>query len=221
MRETESPFILFVTTVMSHLTMLPMPYFFYKRGYVMEFSVSIFALLMSFMYHSAESFGTPLFLTEKEWHRLDNIGVISVMGMWDVHLCCISNVFVDMCCKSFCVFFTLVMQQKHPWDVRFTITPVLLFGVFPVVKYCFMERRLPQVNIRYLLFGTFFCSFAIPFFFLGLNDREDPYRMFHGGWHFFMGIGAFFLWVMVKHPTAHGATMRPSNSIALKGDVVL
>lgn len=221
MREGESPFILFVTTVLSHLTMLPMPYFFYKRGYVMELCGALFALLVSFMYHSAESFDTSLFLTEKEWHRLDNIGIVSMMGIWDVYLCCFTNPFVDMCCKCFCIFFTLIMQQKHPWDVRFTVAPIILFSIFPISKYCFVEQRLPVVNVRYLLTGIFFACFAIPFFILGLNDREDPYRMYHGGWHFFMGIGSFFLWLMVKHPSSYGGALRPQNSISLKGDAAL
>jgi predicted membrane channel-forming protein YqfA (hemolysin III family) len=221
MREDESHVVLFITTVLSHLTMLPMPFFFYRRGYVMEFCGSLFALLASFMYHSAESCGTPLLLTEKEWHRLDNIGIVSIIGMWDVYLCCFTNTFVDTCCKCFCVFFTLIIQQKHPWDVRFTATPIILFSVFPIVKYCFLERRLPPVNVRYLLFGIFFASFAVPFFILGLNDSEDPYRMYHGGWHFFMGIGSFFLWLMVKHPSSHGGAMRSQSSIVLKGDAIL
>lgn len=221
MRGKESHFILFVTTVMSHLTMLPMPFFFYRRGYVIEFCGSLFALLVSFMYHSAESFETSLFLTQKEWHRLDNIGIVSILGMWDVYLCCIQNPFIDMSCKCFCIFSTLIIQQKHPWDVRFTVTPIILFSIFPIVKYCFIERRLPPVNVRYLLIGGFFASFAIPFFVLGLNDDEDPYRMYHGGWHFFMGLGAFFLWIMVKHPSVHGFAPRQQNSIALRGDAVL
>ncbi|KPA73125.1 hypothetical protein ABB37_10105 [Leptomonas pyrrhocoris] len=221
MRQGESHWILFTTTVLSHLTMLPMPYFFYRRGYVFEFCVSLFALLVSFLYHSSESFGTALFLTEKEWHRLDNIGVVSIMGMWDVYLCCLQNTFVDTCCKCFCVFLTLVLQQKHPWDVRFTMAPIILFSVFPIVKYCFIERRLPPVNVRQLFLGIAFACVAIPFFILGLNDHADPYRVYHGGWHFFMGIGSFFLWVMVRHPSAPCGHTRLQNTISLKGDAVL
>ncbi|KPI83284.1 hypothetical protein ABL78_7681 [Leptomonas seymouri] len=188
---------------------------------MIEFCGSLYALLVSFMYHSAESFDTSLFLTEKEWHRLDNIGVVSIVGMWDVYLCCLENTFVDTCCKCFCIFFTLILQQKHPWDVRFTVTPIILFSIFPIVKYCFIEHRLPPVNVRHLLYGVFFACVAIAFFVAGLNECEDPYRMCHGAWHFFMGIASFFMWVMVDHPSGYCGLVRMRYSISLKGDVAL
>ncbi|KAG5508126.1 hypothetical protein JKF63_05378 [Porcisia hertigi] len=204
MRQEESPAILFVTTVLSHLTMVPMPYFFYKRNYIFEFCCSLFGLLVSFMYHTTESFNTTIFLSDMQWHRLDNIGIISLMGIWDVYLCCFQNPFVEMSCKCFCIFFTLIVQEKHPWDVRFTVAPILLFNLFPVVKHCIIDKRFPLVDRRQLIIGSIFLGLGIFFFALGLNDSADPYRMYHGAWHFFIGLGGFFFWSMIKNPGCTG-----------------
>ncbi|KAG5481459.1 hypothetical protein LSCM1_05468 [Leishmania martiniquensis] len=221
MREGESPAILFIMTVLSHLTLLPTPYVFYKRQYVFELCCSIFGLVVSFMYHTTESFNTPIFLSEMQWHRLDNIGAISMMGIWQVYLCCFQNPFVEMCCKCFCIFFTLIVQQKHPWDVRFTIAPVLCFSLFPVVKHCFIDHRIPSVCIRRLALGSLLFSIALVFFFLGLDDRADKYRMCHSAWHFFCGLAFFFFWVMVKTPGCTGNYGRHRHELAARGDILL
>ncbi|KAK7198950.1 hypothetical protein NESM_000862200 [Novymonas esmeraldas] len=221
MRENESAVVLFITTVLSHLTMLPTPYLLYKRHYIFEFCCAVFGLLASLMYHSAESFGTSIFLTELEWHRLDNVGIIAMMGLWYVYLCCFQSPVVDMSCKCFCVFFTLVAQQKHPWDVRFTVAPILLFSLFPVVKHCLVDRRVPPLHLRHLGWGVFFVAFAVPCFVLGLNDHADPYRVYHGAWHFFGGLSSAFFWVMVKSPGCTGSYGRPQPGITLRGDAAL
>ncbi|KAG5482099.1 hypothetical protein CUR178_05956 [Leishmania enriettii] len=221
MRQGESPAILFITTVLSHLTMLPTPYFFYKRNYLFELCCATFALLVSFMYHTTESFNTHLVLTEMEWHRLDNIGAISMMGLWQVYICCFQTPLVEMSCKCFCIFFTLIVQQKHPWDMRFTLSPILLFSLFPIVKHCFIEQRLPAICVRQLAWGSFFFSFALVFFVLGLDDDADRYRMYHGAWHFFAGLAFFFFWVMVKTPGCTGNYGRQRHDPAARGDTLL
>ena len=48
--------------------------------------------------------------------------------------------------------------------------------------------------------GTSLC--AVPFFVLGLDDANDPYRMFHGLWHIFVGGASYYLWQTVRCPVA-------------------
>ncbi|CBZ25352.1 conserved hypothetical protein [Leishmania mexicana MHOM/GT/2001/U1103] len=221
MRVNESPAILFITTVLSHIALLPTLHFFYRRKYIFELCCASFGFLASFMYHTTESFGTSIFLSEVAWHRLDNVGVISILGIWCVYLCCFQNPCVDMSCKCFCIFFTLVVQQKHPWDVRLTISPILFFTLFPVVKHCFIEQRIPPFCARQLACGVFLFFFATIFFFLGLDSRADRYRMYHGAWHFFGGLSSFFLWEMVKTPGCTGNYAVQRREYTLRGDTMV
>ncbi|CAJ1021411.1 putative Protein (DUF3522) [Leishmania utingensis] len=221
MRHGESPAILFIMTVLSHLTMLPTPYFFYRRNYIFEFCCAVFGLLASFMYHTTESFGTAIFLTEIEWHRLDNVGVISMMGIWYVYLCCFQNPFVDMSCKCFCVFFTLVVQQKNPWDIRLTVSPILLFSLFPIVKHCLVEQRPPSISRKHLAYGLLCFCIGIIFFILGLNEHADRYRLYHSAWHFFAGLSAFFFWVMVKAPGCTGSYGHHRHDFVVRGGAIM
>lgn len=47
----------------------------------------MFTMITSFLYHTVESIGRyRLFLSEYEWHRLDNIGAIKCMVMLYIHL---------------------------------------------------------------------------------------------------------------------------------------
>lgn len=220
MRKGESSFLLFLTTVMSHLTMLPTLHFLYKRHYIFELCAVGFCLLTSFMYHTAESFNTTFFLSEMEWHRLDNIGIISMLGVWNVYACCLQNPVAEMVAKCCCVIITLIFQQKHPWDVRFTVAPLLLFSFFPVTHYCLLERRLPVLNMRNFATCIAMAALGVTFFVLGLDDASDPYRIFHGLWHFFGGLASFFSWSMVRHP---GCTAWWTRSVgfSVKGDSLL
>lgn len=51
-----------------------------------------------------------------------------------------------------------------------------------------------------MTFGFIFFGVAIAFFTRGLDDQTDPYRFFHGCWHMFVGISAYFFWNAVTGP---------------------
>lgn len=221
MRPGENPFVLFLTTVVSHITMISTPYLFYKRHYVYELCAATFGLIASLMYHTCDSFDVTIILSEKQWHRLDNVGIISMMGVWYVFVCCFTDPIVERACKYCTLLITIVFQQLHPWDVRFTAIPIMLFGLLPVVQYCFVLRRLPSLNLRYFLIGAGCVLLALPFFVLGLNDAEDPYRVYHGLWHFFGGLSSICFWLMIRSPGVTGQLARPTPMMAVKGDALL
>ena len=43
---------------------------------------------------------------------------------------------------------------------------------------------------------------ALPFFVAGLDDDNDPFRVFHGMWHLTGGFASLYLWRVVKYPGA-------------------
>lgn len=205
----ESHVILFITTVLSHVTMLPTLHYLFKRRYIFELCTMGFSLASSFMYHTCESFNVTIILTEKQWHRLDNMGIITMMGVWYTYLASFPDPTVEMVCKYSAVFIAIISQQQHPWDVRFTVAPILLFGLQPVVQHCLIYRRPPRVHRRPFAIGVLCVLLALPFFVLGLDDEHDPYRVLHGLWHFFGGLAMLHAWMSVANPTAQSAPAAP------------
>ncbi|KAH9599382.1 NGX6/PGAP6/MYMK [Trypanosoma melophagium] len=218
MRE-EEPWALFATTVVSHLPMLPTAYLFFRRKYVYEACISVFGITSSLMYHSCQSFRIKIFLDELGWHRLDNIAVIAAVGMWLVFICCFRDPVVERVTKYFTLLITIILQAKNPWDITYTYIPILIFACLPLYV-CVISGRPPVVERRYLVIGTFFMLIAFPFFAAGLNDSQDPYRVFHSLWHLLGAISSYYLWLMVKVPGATGAYSK-GGFISIRGDSLL
>ncbi|ORC87850.1 uncharacterized protein TM35_000202590 [Trypanosoma theileri] len=218
MRE-EEPWALFTTTVVSHLPMLPTVYLFFRRRYVYEACIAVFGLTSSLMYHTCQSFDTEIFLDELGWHRLDNIAVITGVGMWLIFICCFKDPMVERIAKYFTLLFTIVVQAKDPWNIQYTYLPIIVYTCVPFYV-CVIKKRPPVVERKYLLIGTFFMLIALPFFVAGLNDAEDPYRIFHGLWHLIGAISSYFLWIMVKYPGATGVLSKGAL-ISIRGDSLL
>lgn len=124
--------------------------------------------------------------------------MIAVMGTWFVFISNIRNPLLEMCYKYTTLFLTIILQQPHPWDIRFTVTPILLFSLIPTIQHCFLQRSLPAVHGKYFFYGTIFTLLAMPFFILGMDDKHDPYRVYHGLWHCCGGFASLFYWLMMK-----------------------
>ncbi|ESL05509.1 hypothetical protein TRSC58_06840 [Trypanosoma rangeli SC58] len=97
--------------------------------------------------------------------------------------------------------------------------PFLFMRVFRLSCFC-MIGRFPVVDYRHLFAAALFMGLAVPFFIAGLNDAEDPCRIYHGLWHLFVGIASYFMWLMVKTPGATGPYPK-MGSIAHHRDAVL
>ncbi|RNF21422.1 uncharacterized protein Tco025E_03472 [Trypanosoma conorhini] len=215
----EPAWALFATTVVSHLPMIPTAYLFWKRRYVYEMCIATFGLASSLLYHTCQSFDATMFLDELGWHRLDNIAVLAGMGMWFVFICTFKNPVVERSAKYFTLLASVLIEEKDPWNVAYTVAPIVLFACIPLAVFLY-SRRLPAVEYRHLVTAAVFMGFAVPFFIAGLDDAEDPCRIYHGLWHLLGGIASYFMWLMVKTPGATGPYPKAS-SLAVRGDALL
>jgi hypothetical protein len=201
--------IIFLTTVVSHASMLLPIWQFHQRRWTYELFVAIFTLMTSFMYHFCQAFHAEIYLTELKWHRLDNICSLTCFGMFFVHISCIRNPLVDQVLRIATFLFSVLMQEKAPWDINYTAGPILLFLLCPVIVHGFIHRELPPWDYRECVIGFGLLGLAIFFFILGLDDDNDRYRIFHGLWHFFVGFASLHNWRIVKthpqHPSGFGA----------------
>ena len=205
----DDDFIVFLTTVVSHGAIVPALIQLYRRRWTYEFVISVFAVFTSFMYHFCQAFHTELYLTELQWHRLDNIGAISCFGLIFIHFCCFKRPEVDLGMKYFSLLLAILCQERYPWRIEFTVVPIAFFIAMPLVVHGLYHRARPPWDMKELAVGLMSLVVAIPFFVLGLDDDHDPFRVFHGMWHLMGGLAALHMWRVVKHHPSHPDREKP------------
>jgi len=181
-----------------------------KRHLIFETILTVFTLSTSFIYHFCDSmdykdrgpnssFSQGVWLGEGVWHRLDNVGSILCFIVLLIHFTNYKNNVYAQINKFVAVWIVILCQEKAPWNLKFTIYPIL-FQVLILVFKSVVVGKLPTVNPYFLKRALFWQSVGFFFFYLGLDERRDPYRLFHGCWHTFTGIATIYHWqIIVSH----------------------
>ena len=205
---------IFLTNVLSHACMVLTIAQFVRWRWSFEASIGVFTWTVSFMYHLTQVFGKFFFLDELQWHWLDNVGAISSFGIWLTYMGCIRDPTIHQCMQFAFVLFAVFIQVPHPWEEEYTFGPVLAGIMIPLVTFAMRAHHasgsllhraqvaLRVYNGREAAIGFSLLVVAVFFFALGLNDKSDPYRVFHGLWHVFAGFAALRLWRIVRTPIA-------------------
>jgi hypothetical protein len=147
------------------------------------------ATFTSAMYHLCEVLDAEIYLHELKWHRLDNVFAIAGISIWMLH--------VSGCGYARkAVYMTLVVailcQERDPWNITFTIAPILLFDVVVVVlKVWYWGRVRVTYNWRRLGASLAILAIGSYFFFKGLNEFEDYLRLNHGIWHMMAALSSY------------------------------
>ena len=199
-RPEDPRWAVFITCVVSHLPMVFTVVLLIRRQMRYECMVGCFAVVVSFMYHTCECFQSKLFLSELRWHRLDNIGEITSLGCSCLHLACFESRAVLEYVQPAVLFIVIILQEAAPWDVRYTVVPVCACMATPIVSQMLNQRRRQGIYLRRLLVGVGACAVGVVFFAIGLDDGNDPFRMFHGLFHICMGIAVFFFFYSLRRP---------------------
>ena len=207
-----------------------------RQGRDFEAFAALFTMLTSFMYHLCDSIQRRLWMNAGQWHRLDNIGSILAFSCWFIFLASFRNPrtaarikYAAACfavsLPSFflsanqlpadCVFrlvflaVVLLCQEYGPWDERFTVGPILAAATIFVVRIVFFRDAMQHVVWRPhpLRMGLGCLVLAVLCFARGLDDATDPFRIFHGGWHFFGGVASYYLWQVKKRTGARRSSV--------------
>jgi hypothetical protein len=202
---------LFLSCSMSHVACLPSVFQLMRRRWMFETYVCTCALIASFMYHTCEALGTSFFLNEGRWHRLDNIGVLSCFGVYFTYLCNFRNIYTEQFVKYSTVALAIVAQEKDPWNELYTFGPMAVFIGIPLFVHGCVRRKVPAFDVKSAVLGFGLLVAAVPFFLAGLDDGNDPYRMYHGLWHVVSGAASFFMWRVVVTPQAIDFNSRRSG----------
>ncbi|AAZ12681.1 hypothetical protein, conserved [Trypanosoma brucei gambiense DAL972] len=190
-------------SVISHVTFLPTVHHFFKQRYVYEAAMGIFGMTASLMYHICQVLNAEIILDEAGWHRVDNILVVSFLGAWSVYMCAFRDLFTERCSKYCLLMMCVLFQARGAWKAVNTIVPVFICIGFPICVYAY-RWRLPSVFPNRLFGFALVMAVAVIFFIKGLDDENDPYKMYHSLWHFFCGIASYLMWTLLKVPGVTG-----------------
>ncbi|CAD8133704.1 unnamed protein product [Paramecium octaurelia] len=181
-------------TGLSNFATVPALYVVKKQNMIYQFYIGIFTLLTSFMYHTLESFDCSYFIIEEGgWHRLDNIGSITCFQMLFTQLSDFQNLEFETILNYFGLLVTMICQAKSPWDLNYTIGPILLQALICLLVIL-KRKRLPKLIKAKLQKGFIVSLFAALFFTLSQDEFKDYLRFYHGMWHVCVGVFSFYMW---------------------------
>eukprot|EP01127_Copromyxa_protea_P000679 TRINITY_DN10583_c0_g1_i1.p1 TRINITY_DN10583_c0_g1~~TRINITY_DN10583_c0_g1_i1.p1 ORF type:complete len:208 (-),score=13.48 TRINITY_DN10583_c0_g1_i1:33-623(-) len=184
-----------IAVVLTNLSFLPVAVLSWKRRNYVLFVIFVMTFITSLMYHFAETldrrakfFG----MTPGNWHRIDNICAILTFQVLAVDYARIKYSNVREGVRWALLMICLWCQEKGPWDVVYTIIPIVFSFIVMLFNWFFVLKTIPPVGPRFWM-GTSFGLVALFFFYQGLDDDNDWIRLNHGLWHFFAGCSIFSL----------------------------
>jgi hypothetical protein len=189
--------VTFCFEVLTDIAFLPplMIMWRYRRHF--ELYVGIFQLVTGFLYNFCNALNVNVFLTELQWHGLNNILTTTYFLLLLIHLQANSNPTVDIVLRYAAFTAVWIAQIKDEyWNPYYTAIVVLAFCLMPVCKFG-GAMRLPPYDFDKLFRGFFAgCASAVCFL-AGLDDSVDPYRIFHGLSQMLVGLALYYLWQLV------------------------
>ena len=213
-RNDESCFVWIGVTAVTNLAALPSIRMLFRQGLYYEGVLSIFTMVTSFLYHFADSIDRSIWgMSAGQWHRLDNIGSIGMFGAWLIYLMGLPGTRTSddhgfralgsgsgppwhAIANYGFLMVVLVLQEKSPWDNRYTFGPLGALLCLLVVRVVCTGGRLMRErwHLQRLGVGVGLLGIGLFAFVKGLDDDKDTYRLFHGLWHMMVSISALFLW---------------------------
>jgi len=186
--------LMLLITALTNFGGIPVTVYLYRMERFFEAFISCFTVLTSFMYHASDSLDTSkLFLTELQWHQLDNIGSITCFMIVFVHLMDNKDWKLDLQLYLGCFTIAIFTQVKDPWNLFYTLVPIFM-GVLVFLLTLIFRKRKPEINTLALGKSIFFVMIAAFCFGRGLNEFQDYLRIFHGFWHLNIYIANFYFW---------------------------
>lgn len=203
--DSDDPYIGTIITIVSLSAGLPAVKAVYDQRRYFDAAIGIILFISSIMYHLSDTWNTnALFLDELKWHKLDNIGILTFFATTTINLADFEHANTNEIWRWICFFFVLVVQEKDPWDLTWTVVPLVFFSLLPPAKFLWnyfvhgASLKPKYVWKHFWLGATFLIGLGGPCFVLGLDDENDPFRIFHFLWHFFGAFASYYLNTSVK-----------------------
>lgn len=192
--------LMVLITGVTNFAGIPAVIMLFRTQRIFEGFLALFTVFTSFMYHAMESISAErIFLNEGEWHRLDNVGSITCFMMLFVHLMDFQDEKLDLKLYMTAFIITILAQEKDPWNLNYTIVPIVSYLVLFLLVLIFRKRK-PMINHRTHLKSLLWMVIAVFNFSQGLDEYKDHLRFFHGMWHMCVGISSFYFWQIKLAP---------------------
>ena len=188
-------------------THLPFLFVIYNRWKVKDlhfFTISLFTLICSFLYHWSDVENTMIYyktpnyqviqllgMNPGQWHRLDNVFAILSFQALIIKLMDIENKEFDNLIKWLGLGITVFFQEKGPWKVINTIIPIAL-ALAILIILMLLRLKLPKLERGKSLLAIGCLLIAFVFFALGLDEGRDYLRVNHGMWHLFSVVSGYY-----------------------------
>lgn len=185
-------FIMALFTILTLTASIP-PIFtlFSSKSTRMEAFILFMATFSAFFYHLSEVINAPILLDEWQWHRLDNIFVITCIGLAFLKLLGLellrwpNQVFLGI---------STISQILDPWNFSYTLVPIISFGIISIVlRILTYSKYEVKYSIYNLLMYFGILGFGASYMIEGLNEYEDYLRHKHALWHLFSGLSIKYL----------------------------
>lgn len=188
----------------TNLAMVPTMILAFRRGFYFDSIVGAMAMLTSSAYHVCQSLRVNfLGFNEGRYHHMDNVFAI-------LALCSVIVSFAQFppqnaakeVLNTLAVCAAIVSQLMSPWDVKYTIVPLVGMGliVIPIAVRRSGQSRRDERSGR---LAVVCLAFAIICFVKGLDDHTDWLRLWHGAWHVFIGGVSYFTFNCNYPPKGH------------------
>jgi hypothetical protein len=170
------------------------------------------SIATSLLYHICEIYDCTLFLSELQWHRLDNVFAITSFELIFLHAC--GSMLPENEGLKWTAFLTaLLLQEKDPWNVTYTVAPCIMFLLLAVgIRYYFRASRRVQYDRRNMTIAIVPFSAGLFFFYLGLDDANDYLRIFHCCWHVCASLFGYYCFISVTVSATEGKAHREDGT---------
>ena len=181
----------------SNLGAIPIIMLLIKRRDDFEIFLAFLTLIASLMYHFCDGLDINLYMTELEWHLLDNIGSIC-------SVCCLMIAVSNMSEKlkhklRFLVLLVVILMQfSDPWNIVNTIIPPVIFLlIFIYTRYNDFSMKIKTENKRKIknlyIKGIIVLPIAFFCFVFGLDEDKDYMRIHHSLWHILVSYSTYYI----------------------------
>eukprot|EP00386_Alphamonas_edax_P012234 GDKI01038287.1.p1 GENE.GDKI01038287.1~~GDKI01038287.1.p1 ORF type:complete len:261 (-),score=35.41 GDKI01038287.1:336-1118(-) len=178
----------------TNICMLPSIIRSYQSGYTFEATIGIFTMITSSIYHFTQTLEcTFLGVDEGKWHQMDNVFALCNFCFVVAEIAPVRTRVGRELWHSVCVGVIVIAQIMKPWDVRYTIGPLLAAALFSLCHFIYLARKdkRPKFDTWQSVMALLSLCGAIFFFIRGLDDHNDWLRLNHGMWHVFVSLFAY------------------------------
>jgi hypothetical protein len=172
----------FAFEALTDLALLPSLAIVAERGRHFELFVGAFQLVCSLGYNITDALEISLLLSPREWHQLTNVLTISYGLHLFVYLMGNRSEERDHLLRYLAFASVWVAQIRDGYwmeTTHYTLYVALAFMLLPVAHMLF-GKHIPYFDRPKVIYGFLALVVAGFFFYLGLDETHDPFRMFHG-----------------------------------------